>query len=519
LRATPAAQIDLYCNQTPFLALTNYQGSLNLTGRTSATQQWIDRMTASYLFYDIETTGLNRAFDQVLQFAAIRTDLQFNEIDRRSIRIRLRPDVIPSPQAILTNRIATRDFSSGQSEYEAVAEIHGLMNQPGTISIGYNTLGFDDEVLRFSFHRNLLPPYTHQYQNGCRRMDVYPMAIMYWLYKKDVLDWPQIDAKPSLKLEHLGAANRLVSGRSHQALVDVETTVELARRFFRQKKMWHYLDGCFDKETDLYRAGQLPVSFQSAAGDHHQALMVAGEFGAGQNFQVPVISLGTSIPYANQTLWLRMDLPSLVETTPASIAETTWVIRKRYGEPGILLPTRERYWKHIGEARSAVFEENRRWLQKNPDIFQQIIEYYRNYRYAFIPHLDPDAALYQIGFYSRADERLCQQFHKEPLESKAALADRFASPDARELAWRVLARNYPETLPPKFSRKFKTYLERINPQKSEDALVDYRGERRTTPAAALLEIDRLKQTADLNAARSQLLDDLESYIRTHFEVQ
>jgi len=139
LRATPAAQIDLYCNQTPFLALTNYQGSLNLTGRTSATQQWIDRMTASYLFYDIETTGLNRAFDQVLQFAAIRTDLQFNEIDRRSIRIRLRPDVIPSPQAILTNRIATRDFSSGQSEYEAVAEIHGLMNQPGTISIGYNT--------------------------------------------------------------------------------------------------------------------------------------------------------------------------------------------------------------------------------------------------------------------------------------------------------------------------------------------------------------------------------------------
>jgi len=33
-------------------------------------------MTSSYLFYDIETTGLNKAFDQVLSFAAIRYDQQ-----------------------------------------------------------------------------------------------------------------------------------------------------------------------------------------------------------------------------------------------------------------------------------------------------------------------------------------------------------------------------------------------------------------------------------------------------------
>ena len=38
-------------------------------------------MKKTYLFYDIETTGLNKAFDQVLQFAAIRTDRQLNEIE------------------------------------------------------------------------------------------------------------------------------------------------------------------------------------------------------------------------------------------------------------------------------------------------------------------------------------------------------------------------------------------------------------------------------------------------------
>ncbi|RPJ17923.1 MAG: hypothetical protein EHM37_00025, partial [Deltaproteobacteria bacterium] len=39
-------------------------------------------MAETYLLYDIETTGLNRAFDQVLEFAAIRTDGDLNELDR-----------------------------------------------------------------------------------------------------------------------------------------------------------------------------------------------------------------------------------------------------------------------------------------------------------------------------------------------------------------------------------------------------------------------------------------------------
>ena len=72
--------------------------------------------------------------------------------------------------------------------------------------------------------------YTHQFKNGCRRMDIFPMAVLYWLYKRDGIIWPEIDGKPSLKLEHLSDANRLVSGQSHEAMVDVEATVELARR-------------------------------------------------------------------------------------------------------------------------------------------------------------------------------------------------------------------------------------------------------------------------------------------------
>jgi exodeoxyribonuclease-1 len=74
----------------------------------------------TYLFYDIETTGLNKAFDQVLQFAAIRTDLNLQEIERYELNIKLNPDTIPAPRAIITSRrqrIRCYSSNSSMDEY------------------------------------------------------------------------------------------------------------------------------------------------------------------------------------------------------------------------------------------------------------------------------------------------------------------------------------------------------------------------------------------------------------------
>jgi len=282
--------------------------------------------------------------------------------------------------------------------------------------------------------------------------------------------------------------------------------------------MWQYLEGYFDKETDAHRMKELPIAFQSGAGDHRKGLMISGEYGPRQNYQIPVISIGESIPYSNQTLWLRMDQPQLRETTPQSIGDTTWVIRKRLGEPGILLPPHDRYWIRIGDERSGLFEENLTWLQNNHEIFEQIVNYYRTYRYPFIPNLDADASLYQIGFYSRADEKVCRTFQETSLEKKADLIDHFSSPDARTLAGRILCRNYPERFPAEYASEFNQYMKRVNPPREKDALVDYREQRRTTPKDALVEINRLKQSGEFERNQLRLLIDLEDYIRTQFKL-
>jgi exodeoxyribonuclease-1 len=473
-------------------------------------------MKKTYLFYDIETTGLNKAFDQILQFAAIRTDRQLNEIERYTIRVKLRPDVIPSPGAIITNRLSLSDFALGLCEFEAIRQIHELLNQRQTISLGYNSLGFDDEFLRFSFHRNLLPPYTHQFKNGCRRADLLPIAVMFWLYKRDVINWPQIHTKPSLKLEHIREANQLASGPAHDASVDVAATVQLALRFLKSRKMWNYLMGYFEKETDAQRIADIPAAFQSALGEHRKALLVSSEFGPQQMYQIPVLSIGNSIPYPNQTLWLRLDLPELRKTKTDAIEQFTWIVRKRYGEPGILLPPNQRYLKFLNDERRAVVAENLNWLQSNPSKLQQIISYYREYRYPFIPNLDPDAALYQIGFFTPFDEKLFREFHAAPLDEKEAIASRIKSQDARKLAVRLLCRNYPQRISPDLAGEFETYLRRVNPNREDDAIADYRGEPRMTPSAALAEIRRLKKSGKLDNNQMKLLDDLQRYIKNNF---
>ena len=473
-------------------------------------------MAKTYLFYDIETTGLSKAFDQVLQFAAIRTDSQLNELDRFTVKIQLRPDVIPSPGAVITNRISIKDQANGLCEYEAIRQIHQLMNRRNTISLGYNSLGFDDEFLRFAFHRNLLPPYTHQFQNGCRRMDLLPITVMFWLYKREVITWPQVKAKPSLKLEHINEANQLASGPAHEATVDVEATLGLARKFFKSHKMWEYLMGYFDKETDMHRINDIPAPFQSALGDHRWGLMVGNEYGPQLMYQVPVLSIGSSIPYTNQTLWLRLDLPALTATKADTIESSTWIVRKRFGEPGILLPPNRRYLKLLSAERKDIVMQNLKWLQSNPSVFQQIVDYHRNYSYPYIPNLDPDAALYQIGFFSRGDENLFKQFQNTPLDEKETIISQLTSPDARILANRVLARNFPQHLSKEAAAEFETYLRRVNPSSEDQVLVDYKGNPRITPAAVLAEIKHLKKSSALDKEQLTLLDELQNYIESNF---
>ena len=434
-----------------------------------------ERMDKTFLFYDTETSGLNPCFDQIFQFAAIRTDQEFNEKNRYQFFIKLNPDVVPSKEAMTIHGISLEELEQkGISEYEAIRQIHQLVNEPGTISIGYNTLNFDDEFLRFSFYRNLLSPYTHQYANFCGRADIYPITTIYFLYNNTILNWPKINNKVSLRLENISKVNQLTDGIAHNAMVDTEASIALAKRLKQNKQMWQYLLGFFDKKIDNERINQL----SKVIGNYKEALWINSQVGAENNFQCPVLGLGTHHYYKNQTLWLRLDKPELVETTTNHIPDTTWVYRKKFGEPGILLPTSKRFMQPLSPEREAIMAANKSWLNANASLRESIINYYREFKYPIVEHLDVDAALYEIGFPTPYEEQLCAEFHHAKPEEKGNVIDKFQNPNFRERAIRVMGRHFKNYLPDKYLTQFENFLASLHQNDDHQAWQDFRGNRR-----------------------------------------
>jgi hypothetical protein len=64
--------------------------------------------------------------------------------------------------------------------------------------------------------------------------------------------------------------------------------------------------------------------------------------------------------------------------------------------------------------------------------------------------------------------------------------------------------------------EFEAYLRRVNPDREEDVIVDYRKVPRMTPSAALSEIRQFKKSGGLDNHQKKLLDDLQKYIKTNF---
>lgn len=462
----------------------------------------------TYLFYDLETSGLSPCFDQVYQFAGIRTDLELNEIERYDFLVKPTIDVIPAPEAMITHRLSLKQLQAeGDAEDQVLFKIHQLLNTPGTISLGYNTLSFDDEFLRFNFYRHMLPPYTHQFANQCRRMDLFPMVVFYWLYRNDHLEWGLRGDKLSLKLEDLSEKNQLSVGQAHNAIVDVEATINLARKLKTDEKMWNYLIEYFMKDKDNVRLGQLPLVEVNHVG-YPYGLAVNGKFGAAQSFQVPVLGLGQHWHYKNQTIWLKLDDERILSGDLALIPEL-WTLKKRCAEPPFILQPKDQFNKLDAE-RKALTQETLSFLQQHPKFFEAIQAQALDFKFPVYPEADLDSCLYTGGFWSDSETATMQAFWNASPAEKAQLITRLRNGRLQTLAERHLGRFHRSLLNPEAEGEFANYLSKIW-QSEPGGVVDYQLNPRLTRGEALTRISALEQT-ELDAQQQSILAGLKVYL-------
>src|SRR5664280_997535 len=168
----------------------------------------------SYIFYDTETTGKVTAFDQILQFAAIRTDAALNVVDKFDVRCRLLPYIVPSQGALLVTGTTVADITTCPlSHFEMMRQIHAKMHrwsQSGSVFVGWNNMKFDETLLRQAYYQTLLPVYqTNTNNNG--RADMMRMAQVVSACAPNCLAVPiHPDGKRAFKLGLMAAANDTV---------------------------------------------------------------------------------------------------------------------------------------------------------------------------------------------------------------------------------------------------------------------------------------------------------------------
>ncbi len=202
-------------------------------------------MNQSLFWHDYETSGINPSFDQPLQFAGIRTNENLDIIgDPIVLFCKPHLDIIPSPQACLMTGISLQQaYSEGLKEPDFISTIHAEMIKPGTCSVGYNSIKFDDEFTRFTLYRNFFDPYEREWKNGNTRWDILDMMRMARALRPEGIEWPNhLDGKPSFKLEDLTRANGIDHSDAHDALSDVYATISIAKLIkSKQPKLFDYL--------------------------------------------------------------------------------------------------------------------------------------------------------------------------------------------------------------------------------------------------------------------------------------
>ncbi len=278
----------------------------------------------NYLFYDFETTGADPACDRPVQFAALRTDEAFAPIGEPvMLYCQLSDEVLMHPTAARITGILPSALPAlgALPEAEFAAQIHALMHEPGTCAVGFNSLRFDAELLRYLFWRNLREPYGHEWQDGNSRFDVLDCARALRALRPDGICWP-VDAAgvPSLRLEALTAANGIAHVGAHDALADVRATRDVLALCQRaQPKLVAYLLSLRNKQA----VAEFVDHPQRRTGFVHVSPMIATADGNTSVFANLGVPQGIK---TQRVLWdLRADPTRLLDESVEALAAARFV--------------------------------------------------------------------------------------------------------------------------------------------------------------------------------------------------
>jgi exodeoxyribonuclease-1 len=401
----------------------------------------------SFVIYDVETTGLNRRFDQILHFGAVRTDETLAPTATIEVRSRLLPYVVPSPKALVLTGTSLQDLTSPlrPSHYEMVCEIQrALAEWSPALFLGYNSIRFDEEFLRQAFYQCLHPTFLTN-TNTNARADVLNLMRAVSCLRPGVLQVPRDpDGRQVFRLSDLAMANGLAVGGAHNAMRDVELTLQLCQRV---------REGAPDIWSSFTRFASKPAVLTF--------IREEPAFGYFDNFEGtrsvrPITRIGISPADANvhYCLDLTHDVDALRMLTDDELGE---IVRARFTSPIRRLkvnasPVVCSLWE-LSDADLEPANEDElmrlgQRIQSDDEFVGRLTAAARTTDRTYPPSEHVELQIYGTGWPSDHDVAACRHFHQTPWEMRIDIALGLADPRFRRLARRLVYLERPDLLRP-----------------------------------------------------------------------
>jgi len=403
------------------------------------------------LWYDLETFGINPQYDRIAQFAAIRTNTDFDIIQEPIVLYcRITQDYLPDPLACLITGITPQDtLEKGINEVSFIKQINEEFLKPGTCVVGFNNIHFDDEFIRNALYRNFYDPYLREYANNNSRWDILDVLRAAHDLRPEGISWPVNDkGRPSFRLENLTAANGICHEDAHDALADVYATISIAR-LIRQ----HQPD-LYDYAFRHRRKGPLKdlINLHEQRPFLHTAAIHTSEKGC----TALVMPIAADPLNSNSVLCFNLseDPESLIEASPDELRTQNHLTRIALNKCPFIAPSSiltDEIADRLGIDKALCRSHYSR-IRERHDLQSKIHTAFSKPYTEVIS--DPDFKIYSGGFFSDADKDRFEIIHQTPPERLLSLNLRFDDPRAPEMLWRYTCRNFPEILPENEHRKW-----------------------------------------------------------------
>ena len=398
----------------------------------------------SFVFYDTETTGTHTAFDQILQFGAIRTDYELNEIDRFEIRCRLLPYVVPAPGAMRVTGVTVEQLvdPSLPTHYQMVRAIRAKLTEwSPAIFIGHNSLGFDEHLLRQALYKTLHAPYLTNTNGNCRT-DSLRMIQAVARFAPDALNIPvDVRGKQVFKLDRLAPANGFDHSAAHDAMADVEATIYMCRLIAeREPEHW----------SRFVRFAQKAAVTDFAL---EEDVFVLTDFYFARPYSWMVTAIGANPENGSEMFVLDLandpdDLAALGDEDLAGVlAQNPKPLRGMRTNAGPIIMPYEDAPEDMRDALPGLDELRRRAARIKGDaaLCERLITARLASREEREPSEHVEEQIYD-GFASYGDNALMDQFHTLEWPQRVPLIGRLADGRLRALGQRLLYVEAPELM-------------------------------------------------------------------------